>query len=74
MSETTVRRRGHGEDGIYLDAARNLYMGTISLGYGPDGKRIVDLDLAQLSGCRRRQPRRRNLLSVDMADWSWVAV
>jgi hypothetical protein len=32
MSETTVRRRGFGEDGIYLDAARNRYMGAISLG------------------------------------------
>jgi hypothetical protein len=40
MSETTDRRRGHGEDGIYLDAARNRYMGAVSLGYGPDGKRI----------------------------------
>ena len=27
-----VRRRGFGEDGIYLDAARNRYMGAISLG------------------------------------------
>ena len=40
MSETKVRRRGFGEDGIYLDAARNRYMGAVSLGYGPDGKRI----------------------------------
>jgi hypothetical protein len=40
MSETNVRRRGFGEDGIYLDAARNRYMGAISLGFGPDGKRI----------------------------------
>ena len=40
MSETKVRRRGFGEDGIYLDAARNRYIGAISLGYGPDGKRI----------------------------------
>ena len=40
MSEMTVRRRGFGEDGIYLDAARNRYVGAISLGYGPDGKRI----------------------------------
>ena len=40
MSETNVRRRGFGEDGIYLDAARNRYMGAVSLGYGPDGKRI----------------------------------
>jgi hypothetical protein len=40
MSETKVRRRGFGEDGIYLDAARNRYVGSVSLGYGPDGKRI----------------------------------
>jgi integrase len=40
MSETNVSRRAHGEDGIYLDAARNRYMGAVSLGYGPDGKRI----------------------------------
>ena len=40
MSETNVRRRGFGEDGINLDAARNRYMGAVSLGYGPDGKRI----------------------------------
>ena len=40
MSETKVRRRGFGDDGICLDAARNRYMAAISLGYGPDGKRI----------------------------------
>ncbi len=40
MSETNVGRRGHGEDGIYLDVARNRYMGAVSLGYGADGKRI----------------------------------
>ena len=40
MSETKVQRPGFGEDGIYLDAARNRYMGAISLGFGPDGKRI----------------------------------
>jgi integrase len=40
MSETEVRRRGHGEDTIYLDAARNRYVGAVSLGHGLDGKRI----------------------------------
>jgi integrase len=40
MSEMKVRHRGHGEDGIYLDAARDRYMGAVSLGFGPDGKRI----------------------------------
>src|SRR5260370_30166066 len=39
MSETTVRRRGHGEDGIYFDAARDRYIGAVSVGYGPGGKR-----------------------------------
>ena len=40
MSETTARRRGHGEDAIYLAAAKNRYVGAISLGYGPDETRI----------------------------------
>ena len=40
MSETKVKRRGFGEGGIYFDAARNRYMGAVSLGYGADGKRI----------------------------------
>ena len=40
MSGTNVRRRGHAADGIYLDAARDRYVGAIWLGYGPDGKRI----------------------------------
>ena len=31
--------RGHGEDAIYFDAAKNRYVGAISLGFGPDGKR-----------------------------------
>jgi len=40
MSETKVSRRGHGEDAIYFTAAKNRYVGSVSLGYGPDGKRI----------------------------------
>jgi integrase len=40
MSETTVRRRPRGEDAIYFAAAKNRYVGSVSLGYGPDGKRI----------------------------------
>ena len=35
-----ARRRGHGEDAIYLDAARGRYVGAVSLGNGPDGRRI----------------------------------
>ena len=41
MAEADVaRRRGHGEDSIYLDAARGRYVGAVSLGFGPNGRRI----------------------------------
>jgi integrase len=40
MTDTTTRRRGHGEDAIYLDPAKNRYVGAVSLGSGPDGKRL----------------------------------
>src|SRR5215469_10623616 len=40
MTESTARRRGRGEDAIYFDAAKNRYVGAVSLGFGPDGKRI----------------------------------
>jgi len=41
MSETTVRRRRpRGEDAIYFAADKNRYVGSVSLGYGADGKRI----------------------------------
>ena len=40
MSETKVSRRPRGEDAIYFAAAKNRYVGSVSLGYGPDGKRI----------------------------------
>ena len=39
MVDTTARRRGHGEDAIYFDAAKNRYVGAVSLGFGSDGKR-----------------------------------
>jgi hypothetical protein len=40
MSETKVSRRPRGEDAIYFATAKNRYVGSVSLGYGPDGKRI----------------------------------
>ncbi len=40
MTDTTARRRGHGEDAIYFDPAKNRYVGAVSLGFGPDGKRM----------------------------------
>ena len=39
MTDSTARRRGHGEDAIYFDAAKNRYVGAVSLGFGADGKR-----------------------------------
>ncbi|MFF0062668.1 tyrosine recombinase XerC [Streptomyces sp. NPDC005279] len=41
MTETSksARRAGHGEDTIYWDPAKNRYVGAISLGYAPNGKR-----------------------------------
>ena len=39
MADSTARRRGHGEDAIYFDASKNRYVGAVSLGFGPDGKR-----------------------------------
>ena len=40
MSETKVGRRSRGEDAIYFATAKNRYVGSVSLGYEPDGKRI----------------------------------
>jgi integrase len=39
-TQVTPRRRGHGEDGIYFDAARNRHVGAVSVGYGGDGRRV----------------------------------
>src|ERR1700749_2138792 len=40
MSVTKVTRRSRGEDAIYFAAAKNRYVGSVSLGYAPDCKRI----------------------------------
>ena len=40
MAEPKLRRRAHGEDAIYFESAKNRYVGAVSLGYAPDGKRI----------------------------------
>ncbi|MEV5165232.1 site-specific integrase [Streptomyces werraensis] len=34
-----ARRAGHGEDTIYWDQAKKRYVGAVSLGYAPNGKR-----------------------------------
>jgi integrase len=40
MADASVRRRGHGEDAIYFAADKNRYIGAVSVGFGPDGKRL----------------------------------
>ncbi len=40
MTRATGKRRGHGEDSVYFDEDRNRFVGAVSLGAGPDGKRI----------------------------------
>jgi len=40
MADAPVKRRGHGEDAIYFAADKNRYIGAVSLGFGPDGKRL----------------------------------
>lgn len=34
-------RRGHGEDSIYFDEAKQRYIGAVSLGWSADGKRRI---------------------------------
>src|SRR5271166_40812 len=40
MTTLTGKRRGHGEDSIYFDENRNRYVGAVSLGMSPDGRRL----------------------------------
>jgi hypothetical protein len=40
MADASVRRRGHGEDAIYYAADKNRYIGAVSVGFGPDGRRL----------------------------------
>src|SRR5712672_2125385 len=40
MADLKAKRRGRGEDAIYFEAAKNRYVGAVSLGFGPDGKRV----------------------------------
>jgi hypothetical protein len=40
MTQTTGKRRGHGEDSIYWDESRSRYIGAVDLGFSPAGTRI----------------------------------
>ena len=60
MSETKVSRRSRGEDAIYFAAAKNRYVGSVSLGYGPDG----EADPAQRSSGKTKQEVRDRLKAL----------
>src|SRR4029077_5757806 len=40
MTDASVRRRGDGEHAIYFSADTNRNNGPVSVGFGPDGKRL----------------------------------
>jgi integrase len=55
MATANARRRGHGEDAIYFDAAKNRYIGAVSLGYEADGRRVR----RKVSGKTKQEVRRK---------------
>jgi hypothetical protein len=40
VTQAKGKRRGHGEDSIYWDSSKSRYVGAVSLGFSPAGKRI----------------------------------
>jgi hypothetical protein len=40
MTQVHGKRRGQGEDSIYWDSSKNRYVGAVSLGFSPSGRRI----------------------------------
>jgi hypothetical protein len=62
MTENTARRRGHGEDAIYFDATKNRYVGPVSLGFRPDGKR----SRRKVSGRTKQEVRELRWDHVDL--------
>jgi integrase len=40
MAEPSTKRRGHHEDSIFFAADKNRYVGSVSVGYRADGRRI----------------------------------
>ncbi|WP_310727512.1 tyrosine-type recombinase/integrase [Streptomyces sp. N2A] len=49
------RKAGNGEDSVYWDKSKNRYIGAVSLGYRPDGKRLR----VKVSGKTKTEVRRR---------------
>ncbi len=52
MAEAVVKRRGHGEDGIYFAADKNRYVGAVSLGVGRTGAGLSTLKVQSRTGVR----------------------
>jgi integrase len=40
VTQARGKRRGQGEDSIYWDSSKNRYVGAVSLGFSPSGRRI----------------------------------
>jgi integrase len=82
VRQATGGRRGQGEDSIYWDSSKNRYVGAVSQGFGPGGRRIRrkvtgrtkaevrdklrELHLQVDSGL---QPRRRYTVDDALDDW-----
>lgn len=82
MTQAKGQRRGHGEDSIYWDPSKNRYVGAVSQGFSPAGRRIRrkvigrtkaevrdklrELHLQVDSGLR---PRRRYTVEDALDDW-----
>jgi hypothetical protein len=82
MTQVQGKRRGQGEDSIYWDSSKNRYVGAVSQGFSPAGKRLRrkvtgrtkaevrdklrELHLQVDSGLR---PRRRYIVDDALDDW-----
>jgi integrase len=82
VTQARGRRRGQGEDSIYWDSSKNRYVGAVSQGFSPAGRRIRrkvtgrtkaevrdklrELHLQVDSGLR---PRRRYTVDDALDDW-----
>lgn len=66
MADASVRRRGHGEDAIYIAVDKNRYIGAISLGFGPDEAGAPEGSPVS--------PSRRSATSSRLSTPSWTSV
>ncbi len=67
-----VKRRGSGEDSLYIDQANGYWVGSVSLGFTPDGKRRRRTVDALPPGVRSWWPG-ASRFAVGLESASWVA-